>query len=129
MVYRPGPSVTAERTFSINAGLEASTVTPGTTAPVLSRTWPEMLPAMFVWLNELRAEHRTDIPTRTNTGASLNRMPSSSHNHAIKTLSNLTRFSTIGVHATRMERRCQAASDRVPQQLGSATAAPFLDRP
>src|SRR5688572_3211328 len=36
----PAPSVTATRTFSMSAGLEASTVTPGSTAPELSRTLP-----------------------------------------------------------------------------------------
>jgi hypothetical protein len=40
MRYWPEPSVTAERTFSINAGLEASTVTPGNTAPDVSLTTP-----------------------------------------------------------------------------------------
>jgi hypothetical protein len=38
--YWPAPSVTAVRTFSINAGLDASTVTPGSTAPDESRTAP-----------------------------------------------------------------------------------------
>ena len=38
--YTPAPSVTAERTFSINAGLAASTVTPGSTALEASRTVP-----------------------------------------------------------------------------------------
>jgi len=33
-------SVTTDRTFSINAGLEASTVTPGKTAPEVSLTVP-----------------------------------------------------------------------------------------
>ncbi len=40
ILYWPAPSVTAERTFSISAGLEASTVTPGRTAPEASRTTP-----------------------------------------------------------------------------------------
>jgi hypothetical protein len=40
MRYSPALSVTAERTFSINAGLAASTVTPGATAPEESRTTP-----------------------------------------------------------------------------------------
>jgi hypothetical protein len=44
MVYRPAPSVTPTRVFSISAGLEASAVTPGSTAPVESCTTPEMLP-------------------------------------------------------------------------------------
>ena len=33
MRYWPDPSVVAERVFSINAALAASTVTPGSTAP------------------------------------------------------------------------------------------------
>ena len=36
MLNWPCPSVTAMRTFSISAGLAASTVTPGRTAPVVS---------------------------------------------------------------------------------------------
>ena len=38
--YCPLPSVTTLRTFSISAGLVASTVTPGKTAPEGSRTTP-----------------------------------------------------------------------------------------
>src|SRR5687767_1029818 len=40
MRYWPPPSLTAVRTFSINAGLDASTVTPGSTAPDVSFTTP-----------------------------------------------------------------------------------------
>src|SRR5262252_2709404 len=40
MRYWPLPSVIAVRTFSIRAGLEASTVTPGSTASEASRTTP-----------------------------------------------------------------------------------------
>src|ERR1700724_3683475 len=40
MLYRPSLSLTAVRTFSIRAGLAASTVTPGSTAPDVSRTTP-----------------------------------------------------------------------------------------
>src|SRR5215510_9173236 len=40
MRYWPFPSVTTERTFSISAGLAASTVTPGSTAPDVSLTTP-----------------------------------------------------------------------------------------
>src|SRR5262245_51501700 len=40
MRYWPVPSVTADRVFSISAGLDASTVTPGRTAPDESRTVP-----------------------------------------------------------------------------------------
>ena len=41
--YRPSPSVTAVRTFSISAGLATSTVTPGSTPPESSRTVPEIV--------------------------------------------------------------------------------------
>src|ERR1700704_3411275 len=40
MRYCPVASVTTERTFSIRAGLAASTLTPGRTAPELSLTTP-----------------------------------------------------------------------------------------
>ena len=40
MRYWPVASLTTERTFSINAGLAASTVTPGSTAPEASLTTP-----------------------------------------------------------------------------------------
>ena len=42
--YWPALSETTERTFSINAGLDASTVTPGSKAPVASLTAPVMEP-------------------------------------------------------------------------------------
>ena len=47
MRYWPLPSVTAERVFSIRAGLDASTVTPGSTAPEASLTTP----VMEAWAN------------------------------------------------------------------------------
>ena len=40
MRYWPLPSVTAVRIFSISSGLDASTVTPGSTAPDESLTTP-----------------------------------------------------------------------------------------
>src|SRR6185436_7998164 len=40
--YCPEPSVVAVRTFSMSAGLAASTVTPGRTAPEASLTTPEI---------------------------------------------------------------------------------------
>src|SRR5688572_18499053 len=45
MRYCPAASVVTRRTFSISAGLLASTVTPGKTAPVASRTTPAIAPA------------------------------------------------------------------------------------
>src|SRR5262249_51609215 len=46
ILYWPSPSVTTVRTFSMRAGLAASTVTPGKTAPVASRTTPAMAPVV-----------------------------------------------------------------------------------
>ena len=43
MRYWPVPSVTTVRTFSVNAGLDASTVTPGRTAPDESLTTPAIV--------------------------------------------------------------------------------------
>src|SRR5512138_2022784 len=40
MLYRPSPSLMTLRTFSISAGLDASMVTPGSTAPDESFTSP-----------------------------------------------------------------------------------------
>jgi len=40
ILYWPSPSVTTVRLFSISAGLDASTVTPGMTPPLASRTTP-----------------------------------------------------------------------------------------
>jgi hypothetical protein len=42
-LYWPEESVTTVRTFSMRAGLAASTVTPGNTAPDVSLTTPAML--------------------------------------------------------------------------------------
>src|SRR5476649_2511060 len=43
ILYSPLPSVMAVRTFSINAPLAASTLTPATGTPAASRTTPTML--------------------------------------------------------------------------------------
>ena len=42
MRYWPVSSLTTDRTFSIRTGLAASTVTPGSTPPDVSRTTPVM---------------------------------------------------------------------------------------
>ena len=60
IVYRPAPSVTVERTPSINAGLAASTVTPGSTPPVSSATLPAMAP---VWARTVAGNK--SMPTST----------------------------------------------------------------
>src|SRR5262245_48630090 len=41
--YRPSPLVTTVRDFSMSSGLDASTVTPGSTAPEASRTAPAIV--------------------------------------------------------------------------------------
>src|SRR5207237_2146903 len=47
MRYRPALSVTADRTFTMSTGLDASTVTPGRTAPDVSFT----VPVIVAWAN------------------------------------------------------------------------------
>ena len=59
MLYRPFSSVTIVRTFSMSAGLVASTVTPGSTPPLASRTVPE---------NPLCAEASAAASTQQTTG-------------------------------------------------------------
>src|SRR2546430_8797838 len=44
ILYSPFSSVTVVRLFSIRAGLDASTVTPGSTAPEVSLALPAMVP-------------------------------------------------------------------------------------
>src|SRR6266850_3490387 len=48
ILYWPLPSVTAERVFSISAGLDASTVTPGRTPPDVSLTTPASVVCAYV---------------------------------------------------------------------------------
>ena len=59
ILYWPSPSVTAVRTFSMSAGLAASTVTPGMTAPLVSLTTPAMVWANVVAGNRTRNPHTT----------------------------------------------------------------------
>src|SRR5262249_9594399 len=59
MRYRPPSSVTAERSCSINAGLFASTVTPGNTAPDESVTTP--VTAAPVWAAAIAGTKRRRI--------------------------------------------------------------------
>ena len=68
MRYWPVSSVTAVRTFSISAGLEASTVTPGSTPPDASRT----VPVREAWANAVlgaqKNEERQTLQSGTHTG-------------------------------------------------------------
>src|SRR5882724_11264560 len=64
ILYSPVASVTALRTFSINAGLLASTVTPGSTAPVASLTVPEIAPVPCADANDGR--HRNQANATAN---------------------------------------------------------------
>src|SRR4029078_6383992 len=66
MRNRPRSSVTAVRTFSMSAGLEASTVTPGSTAPDASLATPAM--EACAWAEEGRSARQV------NTNRTLNRL-------------------------------------------------------
>ena len=61
MRYWPVPSVTAVRTFSISTSLDASTVTPGSTAPEVSLTTP----VMDAWANAATGNKTVDATTIT----------------------------------------------------------------
>src|SRR5262249_45677118 len=52
ILYWPSESVTTERTRSMSAGLDASTVTPGITAPDVSFTTPAMPPAAWAAVDD-----------------------------------------------------------------------------
>src|SRR5262245_50241192 len=64
MRYCPLPSVVAERVFSISAGLLASTLTSGRTAPELSLT----VPAIAAWAKTVRGAAIHRHTTRAATG-------------------------------------------------------------
>ncbi len=59
----PLPSVTTDRSFSMSAGLAASTVTPGITAPEPSRTTPAIEACAYA----MAGSRRRAVETRTNT--------------------------------------------------------------
>src|SRR5262245_40850918 len=66
MRYWPVPSVTTERTFSISAGLAASTVTPGRTAPDGSLTTPASACAWTMDGSEMTSpNNRSTLNTRS----------------------------------------------------------------
>src|SRR5436190_14805208 len=79
MRKRPRSSVTAVRTFSISAGLDASTDTPGMTAPELSRAEP----AMAAWANA-DAGTRVDTAIRSTALKKLRIATASSHSNATR---------------------------------------------
>ena len=60
MRYWPLLSVTTTRTFSISAGLAASTVTPGSTAPEVSRATPVMDASVWAWAATGSDQQRDD---------------------------------------------------------------------
>src|SRR5215470_385386 len=66
MRYCPVPSATAVRTFSIRAGLEASTLAPGSTPPDASLTTPVMLACAKARMGRRRtnASSTTALTTR-----------------------------------------------------------------
>src|SRR4029453_8540893 len=63
ILYCPVPSVTTVRVFSINAGLEASTVTPGSSAPEESLTTPAMDPCARAYVEKRRRTATTSDPS------------------------------------------------------------------
>src|SRR5204863_2392400 len=65
ILYWPLSSVVALRTFSMSAGLDASTTTPGMIAPVVSLTMPAMLPVCANAVAGINATERHDRPTHT----------------------------------------------------------------
>src|SRR5438093_13651218 len=69
ILYWPLRSVMVDRAFSISAGLETSTVTPGRTAPLESLTVPAMAvscaraaPAAHKTRRDVRSDRRTTLP-------------------------------------------------------------------
>src|SRR5438045_1837192 len=65
MLYTPALSLTTVRAFSISAGLDASTETPGSTAPEASFTMPEILACASTVAGESAAQTKTiAIPSR-----------------------------------------------------------------
>src|SRR5688572_22189179 len=65
ILYSPLASVTTTRTFSIRAGLAASTVTPGNTAPVVSLATPAMLPVVEDCAQAAAGKYTADNAHRT----------------------------------------------------------------
>src|SRR5438874_1927453 len=69
ILYWPDPSVIAVRTFSMSAGLAASTVTPGSTAPDASLTVPAIAPVPCAdAMVGSSASHTAAATTRINVG-------------------------------------------------------------
>src|SRR4029450_12034271 len=65
ILYCPPPSVTTERVFSIKAGLEASTVTPGSSAPEESLTTPAIDPCACASVERRRTTATTSDPSQS----------------------------------------------------------------
>src|SRR6266852_8650794 len=70
MRYCPWPSVKTVRVFSMSAGLDASTETPGSTAPLESRTTPA-ISAFCAKSREGTSVSANDITTRINVDRAL----------------------------------------------------------
>ena len=68
ILYWPVPSVTATRVFSISAGLDASTVTPGMICPDVSFTVPAIDAPVWAYT----AAETITVHRRTNTAHRLN---------------------------------------------------------
>src|SRR5438876_4180097 len=111
MRYWPVLSVTALRLFSISAGLDASTVTPGSTAPEASFTTP----VMEAWANA-RAGTSTRSRNAPNTTCDLRMQLSPFDQHAAgPELSGLQRV------ARKLHARCGEGSTLILQLAGVYT--------
>ena len=76
--YRPVPSLTTERTRSIKAGLDTSTVTPGNTAPDVSLTTPVIDARTVPWAEAQVGGQTPAMSTQSAVSArSASRSPSS----------------------------------------------------
>src|SRR5262245_44469646 len=95
MRYSPEPSVTVERVFSISAGLDVSTVTPGSTAPDESLTTP----VIDAWANTSvgnRTRHAS-MPAVFNTLSTSTLLPrQAGHLRTSKPIVRADRVSTNG---------------------------------
>src|ERR1700686_3848773 len=78
ILYNPCSSVTTDRTFSIRAGLAASTVTPGTTAPVVSLTTPAIA-LDACWADAIAGSHISHVDATSTLVTRFQHMRSSSN--------------------------------------------------
>src|SRR4051812_40691696 len=117
MLNRPEPSVTADRVFSIRAGLDTSTVTPGMIAPLASWTRPEILAwaaAIPGMRNTATHRYRTILPNRRMGGPPARRVfrPGAADTWIARfSVSREQAHRTDCTTTLRAERRCESNPD------------------